>query len=137
MTKEKTKSGNRPLSLFEMIYEVVRLIPEGSVASYGQVAAAVGSPKLARVVGYALHVNPQPGVIPCHRVVKKDGEISPAFAFGGANRQAELLQAEGVRFTDAAHVDMSQCQVSFLPMIFSENFRISGMKSEDLQDNSI
>ena len=82
MTKEKTKSGNRPLSLFEMIYEVVRLIPEGSVASYGQVAAAVGSPKLARVVGYALHVNPQPGVIPCHRVVKKDGEISPAFAFG-------------------------------------------------------
>ncbi len=104
-------------SVFEKVYEAVRLIPEGSVATYGQVAAAIGNPRLARVVGYALHVNPEPGVIPCHRVVKKDGEVSAAFAFGGANRQVTLLQAEGVDFLDDTHVDMTRFCVSFLPLI--------------------
>ena len=104
-------------SVFEKVYEAVRLIPEGSVATYGQVAAAVGNPRLARVVGYALHVNPQPGVIPCHRVGKKDGEVSAAFAFGGANRQVTLLQAEGVGFLDDTHVDMARFCVSFLPLL--------------------
>ena len=105
------------MTLFEGIYEAVRQIPEGSVATYGQVAEAVGNRRLSRVVGYALHVNPQPGVIPCHRVVKKDGEVSSAFAFGGANRQVELLQAEGVEFKDETHVDMARFRVPFLPLI--------------------
>ena len=105
------------MTVFEQIYEAVRLIPEGSVATYGQVAEAVGSRQLSRVVGYALHANPQPGVIPCHRVVKKDGEVSRAFAFGGANRQAELLRAEGVGFLDETHVDIERFRVSFLPLI--------------------
>ncbi len=105
------------MSVFEKVYEAVKLIPEGSVATYGQVARAVGNPRLARVVGYALHANPQPGVIPCHRVVKRDGEVSPAFAFGGANRQVDLLRAEGVGFLDDTHVDMARYCVSFLPCI--------------------
>ena len=105
------------MSVFERIYEAVKLIPAGSVASYGQVAAAAGNPRLARVVGYALHANPEPGVIPCHRVVRKDGGVSSAFAFGGANRQVELLQAEGVGFLDETHVDMRHFCVSFLPLI--------------------
>ena len=105
------------MTLFESIYEAVKLIPEGSVATYGQVAEAVGNRRLSRVVGYALHVNPQPGVIPCHRVVKKDGEVSSAFAFGGANRQVELLEAEGVEFTDETHVDMRRFRVPFLPLV--------------------
>ena len=105
------------MNVFERVYEAVRLIPEGSVATYGQVARAVGNPRLARVVGYALHVNPEPGVIPCHRVVKRDGEVSPAFAFGGSNRQVELLRAEGVGFLDDTHVDMARFCVSFLPTI--------------------
>ena len=105
------------MNVFEKVYEAVRLIPEGSVATYGQVARAVGNPRLSRVVGYALHVNPRPGEIPCHRVVKRDGEVSSAFAFGGANRQAELLQAEGVGFLDDTHVDMARFRVSFLPRI--------------------
>ena len=78
------------MTTFEKVYEAVKSIPEGSVATYGQVAEAIGSRRLSRVVGYALHVNPEPGVIPCHRVVKKDGEVSGAFAFGGGRRQAEL-----------------------------------------------
>ena len=96
------------MTTFERVYAAVRLIPRGSVATYGQIAAAIGNKRLARVVGYALHVNPEPGVIPCHRVVKRDGEVSSAFAFGGANRQVELLKAEGVGFLDESHVDMKE-----------------------------
>ena len=70
------------MTTFEKVYQAVRLIPEGSVATYGQVAEAIGNRRLSRVVGFALHVNPEPGVIPCHRVVKQDGEVSSAFAFG-------------------------------------------------------
>lgn len=105
------------MTTFERVYEAVKLIPPGSVATYGQIAQALGNRRLARVVGYALHVNPEPGVIPCHRVVMKDGAISPAFAFGGANRQAELLRSEGVTFLDEAHVDLSRHRVLALPMI--------------------
>ena len=99
------------MTTFDKVYAAVRLIPRGSVATYGQIA---------RVVGYALHVNPEPGVIPCHRVVKRDGEVSSAFAFGGANRQAELLKAEGVGFLDDSHVDMKHYCVRALPLILEE-----------------
>ena len=108
------------MTVFERVYEAVKQIPEGSVASYGQVAEAIGNRRLSRVVGYALHVNPQPGVIPCHRVVKRDGEVSKAFAFGGANRQVELLRAEGVGFRDESHVDMARFRVPFLPLVMDE-----------------
>ncbi len=104
------------MTTFERVYEVVKMIPKGRVASYGQIAEAIGNPRLSRVVGYALHVNPEPGVIPCHRVVKRDGEVSSAFAFGGANRQVELLEAEGVEFLDETHVDMARFRVKFLPL---------------------
>ena len=105
------------MTTFDKIYAAVRLIPCGSVATYGQVAAAVGNPRLARVVGYALHVNPEPGVIPCHRVVKRDGSVSSAFAFGGANRQVRLLTDEGVGFLDGTHVDMERYCVRALPLV--------------------
>ncbi|MBP0972554.1 MAG: MGMT family protein, partial [Oscillospiraceae bacterium] len=71
-------------SAFERIYAIVRLIPRGKVATYGMVAVMAGNPRWARVVGYALHSNPEPGVIPCHRVVNRFGGTAPAFAFGGA-----------------------------------------------------
>lgn len=69
------------------VYEVVRRIPKGKVATYGQVAVLAGAPRNARFVGYALHSNPEPGVIPCHRVVFRDGSLAPGFAFGGPERQ--------------------------------------------------
>ena len=95
------------MTTFERIYEVVRQIPYGSVASYGQVASLAGNPRWARVVGYALHVNPAPGVIPCHRVVMADGRPAPGFAFGGPDAQRALLEAEGVGFTMDGRVDMN------------------------------
>mgnify|MGYP003477910542 FL=1 len=83
-------------STFDLIYDVVKQIPSGRVATYGQVAALAGNKKWSRVVGYALHANPDPEHIPCHRVVNRLGEVSKAFAFGGENRQITLLENEGV-----------------------------------------
>ena len=78
------------------IYEAVKKIPRGKVATYGQVAEMAGEKKMARAVGNALHKNPEPDVIPCYRVVNARGELSGEFAFGGAGRQAELLRKDGI-----------------------------------------
>ena len=96
---------SKHMTTIEKIYAIVQRIPPGRVATYGQIAALAGNPRWSRVVGYALHVNPDPKHIPCHRVVNREGYPSKAFAFGGENRQIELLSAEGVEFTDG-HVDM-------------------------------
>ena len=97
------------MNTYEKIYDVVCQIPKGTVATYGQVAALAGNRRWARVVGYALHVNPDPDRIPCYRVVTKDGRVSSAFAFGGENKQVELLQADGVEFENG-HVVMETYQ---------------------------
>ncbi len=99
----------RSMNFFDKVYALVRQIPEGKVATYGQIALAAGSPRAARQVGYALHVNPEPFVVPCHRVVNRFGELAPAFAFGGREVQAAALQAEGVEVTDFS-VDLSKYQ---------------------------
>ena len=96
------------MNTFEKIYSVVKKIPKGNVASYGTIAALAGNPRLSRVVGYALHVNPEPGKIPCHRVVTRSGEVSKAFAFGGENMQQQLLSEEGIEFLDDGRVDMAR-----------------------------
>lgn len=95
---------------FDRIYNVVKSIPKGKVATYGQVAAYAGNPRWSRVVGFALHVNPEPGIIPCHRVVNRFGEVSSAFAFGGENMQIQLLTAEGVLFNAYGRIDLSKYQ---------------------------
>lgn len=82
------------------IYEAVKKIPAGCVATYGQVAEMAGDKKMARAVGNALHKNPDPVNIPCFRVVNAKGECSGAFAFGGAESQAERLRADGVEVVD-------------------------------------
>lgn len=93
---------------FERIYDVVRRIPRGKVATYGQIAMLAGNPRWARVVGYALHANPEPGVIPCHRVLNRFGRVAPAFAFGGEERQAEMLRAESVEVSRDGYVDLDR-----------------------------
>ena len=86
------------MNTFEKIYEVVKQIPKGKVATYGDIASYCGNPRLARVVGYALHVNPSPDTIPCYRVVNREGRTSKAFAFGGEDVQRALLEADGIVF---------------------------------------
>ena len=84
------------MNFFSDVYEVVRQIPEGKVTTYGDIARRLGRPRSARVVGYALHINPEPFVIPCHRVVNREGRLAPGFAFGGGDVQRQLLENEGV-----------------------------------------
>lgn len=95
------------MNFFETVYQIVMRIPKGKVASYGQIAALAGNPKMSRQVGWALHSNPYFGVVPCHRVVMKDGSLTKSFAFGGAEAQKALLQSEGVQVSDDFKVDMS------------------------------
>lgn len=96
------------MGFFDRVYEIVLQIPKGRVATYGQVATLAGNPRGSRAVGYALHQNPRPGVIPCHRVVNRKGRVAPRFAFGGPEEQRLLLEQEGIRFTPDGVVPLEQ-----------------------------
>ena len=99
------------MTTFQKIYEVVKTIPKGCVMTYGQVATLAGNPRWSRVVGYALHSNPNPKEIPCHRVVMRDGCVAPGFVFGGPDVQRQLLESEGITFTNDGKVDMTRHRV--------------------------
>lgn len=99
-----------PENFFERVYEYLRSVPRGKVVTYGQIARAIGAPKSARQVGFALHVNPMPGIIPCHRVVNRFGRLAPAFAFGGTDAQKQLLLSEGVEVEEDGTVDLAKYQ---------------------------
>ena len=92
------------MNFFEQVYKIVKSIPYGSVMSYGDIAELLGNRRMARQVGWALHVNPDPEHIPCYRVVNRFGEVSSAFAFGGGKVQRELLEREGVIFDEKGRV---------------------------------
>ena len=96
-------------SASKRIYEAVKRIPYGRVATYAQVAELAGDRKMARAVGNALHNNPDPVNIPCFRVVNGKGELAGEFAFGGKGAQARLLEAEGVEVKDG-RVDLEKFQ---------------------------
>ncbi|MFW5720576.1 MAG: MGMT family protein [Candidatus Dojkabacteria bacterium] len=91
------RSYSKPGQVFERIYNVVKQIPKGSVVTYGEIAGKAGI-RNPRIVGFALHNNPDPKSTPCHRVVKKDGSLAEGFAFGGKAAQRRLLESEGVKF---------------------------------------
>lgn len=93
------------------IYEVARSIPYGHVMTYGQIAHLAGNPRGARAVGFAMHNNPYPAEIPCHRVVFKDGSICTGYAFGGPEVQRQRLEDEGVSFLPDGRVDLKSCGI--------------------------
>ena len=95
------------------IYEAVKKIPYGCVATYAQVAELAGDRKMARAVGNALHRNPDPDHIPCFRIVNSKGELAGEFAFGGSGAQAKLLQAEGIEVIDGK-VNLEKYQWRYL-----------------------
>ena len=96
------------MGLFENIYKVVKQVPCGKVTTYGDVARLAGAPRCSRQVGWALHVNPEQGVIPCHRVIFADGSLASGFAFGGKEVQKALLEAEGVEVSQDFKVDLKK-----------------------------
>lgn len=97
--------GESARGFFDAVYAVVALIPEGRVTTYGSIATALGRPRSARVVGWAMRVAAGPN-LPCHRVVTRGGALSGPMAFGGPEVQRAMLEAEGVTFRDDGTVDM-------------------------------
>lgn len=93
---------------YERIYAVVRRIPRGRVATYGQVASLAELPGHARQVGYALHALPDASRVPWHRVINAQGRVSPRAAPGWDDVQRGLLEREGIAFDDAGRVDLSR-----------------------------
>jgi len=104
--------------LYEKIYDAVRKIPRGRVATYAQIAAMAGNPRMCRVVGNALHQNPYFGDVPCHRVINAKGELSSAFVFGGEGVQAAMLEAEGVEVIDG-RVDLTRYKMQTMEAVDS------------------
>lgn len=109
----KTQSNNeghvgKNPGLFEKVFEIVKKIPKGKVMTYGQIAKIIGS-KDVRKIGWALHANKDGSLVPCHRVVNKEGGLAPGYAFGGPNEQKAKLLGEGVAFIDDTHVDLVSC----------------------------
>lgn len=94
-------------SATKRIYEAVKKIPRGKVATYGQIAQMAGDKKMCRAVGNALHKNPDPDGIPCYRVVNSKGQCSGSFAFGGEAEQEKLLMADGIEVIDG-RVDLEK-----------------------------
>ncbi len=86
--------------LEEQVYDIVKKIPRGKVATYGQIASLVAGKRFARAVGNILHNNVNKSEIPCYRVVNSKGELSKSYAFGGEDEQARLLIADGIKVVD-------------------------------------
>lgn len=96
-----------PDSFNQRVYAVVRRIPRGMVTTYGTIARALGDPRKAREVGWALHSKPKEVVAPAHRVINREGRLSGGWAFGSSEVQRGLLEAEGVRFLPDGRVDLA------------------------------
>ncbi len=91
---------------FDKVYKLLRTVPRGKVTTYGAIGKKLNmSP---RVVGFALHANPDSDNNPCHRVVNREGRLAPGFAFGGTGAQKQLLEQERVEFIDSNHVDLQK-----------------------------
>lgn len=93
----------------QKVYEFLRTIPKGKVVTYGQIAEFLGNKKLSRVVGNILHVNPEPDVYPCFKVVNAQGRLAEHFGCGGLQEQKRRLEADGIRVTDGK-VDLKKYQ---------------------------
>ncbi|MDE6060845.1 MAG: MGMT family protein [Clostridia bacterium] len=98
------------MSFYDKVYDVVKQIPKGRVATYGQIAVLCGSPRASRAVGYALHFNPDPEHTPCFRVVNRFGGCAEAFAFGGKAVQAARLEEDGIEVNEDFIVDLEKYQ---------------------------
>lgn len=93
---------------FQQVYEVVLQIPSGKVATYGQIAAHLGEGRNGRVVGWAMKVAPEGMKLPCHRVVNKQGELAPDYAFGDKEVQCTILKSEGITFLRNGKINMKK-----------------------------
>lgn len=99
---------SKSLNFSQKVYNIVKQIPLGKVATYGMIARLSGNPNATRAVGQVLHKNPNPIKIPCHRIVNRDGKLAPSFAFGGDAIQKILLEKENVEVNRENKVDLKK-----------------------------
>ena len=93
----------------DKVVEAVRQIPYGRVSTYGDIARAIGQPRKALFVGFAMKSSLEEGAVPCHRVVYKDGSIYASDDEGRPSIQKQMLVKEGVPFIDDSRVDLNAC----------------------------
>lgn len=96
-------------AVFSAFYDIVRRVPAGKAATYGQIARLAGMPRCARTVGYAM-AGCQDHSVPCHRVVDRFGGTKAAFDTHASGTQRALLESEGVLFRPNGTVDLEKCQ---------------------------
>ncbi|NBX12039.1 MAG: MGMT family protein [Chitinophagaceae bacterium] len=102
-------SGNKENDFFQQVWELVRQIPKGRVTSYGAIAAALGLKSGARMVGWAMNSSHgQKPVVPAHRVVNRNGQLSGKNHFATPTLMQELLEKEGIRIQDDTIINFSQ-----------------------------
>ena len=108
--KAVTPSGRQDETFFELVYDVVRQIPKGRVTSYGAIAAALGTKKSARMVGWAMNkchfIQPK---VPAHRVVNRQGLLTGKMHFATPTQMEELLQQEGIEVADDQVQNFATC----------------------------
>jgi methylated-DNA-protein-cysteine methyltransferase-like protein len=90
------------------VYEVVGRIPSGRVTTYGAIARALGEPRSARMVGWAINEPPPELQLPCHRVVNRIGQLSGGWHFGHPDIMRDLLLVEEIQFVDDYQVDLKR-----------------------------
>ncbi|HWR60417.1 MAG TPA: methylated-DNA--[protein]-cysteine S-methyltransferase [Clostridia bacterium] len=100
--------SDRGSGFFKDVYEIVARIPKGKVATYGGIGRMLGSPRGARIVGWAMRSAPEGLNLPCHRVVKATGELSPGYVFGDSEIQRAMLSSEGITFREDGTIDMER-----------------------------
>jgi methylated-DNA-protein-cysteine methyltransferase related protein len=112
MRRKQVDLSHRParVGFFDSVYALVRRVPRGKVATYGQIARMLGAPRSARVVGWAMHGNPYGVRVPWQRVVQRGGSLSPSVCPADPGRQRRLLEREGVTFLLSGRIDMARHQ---------------------------
>jgi methylated-DNA-[protein]-cysteine S-methyltransferase len=106
----KVKTGHTGI-VDQDVYVLLSKIPSGKVSTYGDIARALGHPKAARAIGRIIANNPNPISIPCHRVVKSNGEIG-GFAYGEQMKR-EILEKEGIKFQNRIVENFEEQRLSF------------------------
>jgi methylated-DNA-protein-cysteine methyltransferase-like protein len=97
-----------PPTLHDRIFDVVARIQPGRVTTYGWIARAIGAPRSARIVGWALHSGARRHEVPCHRVINRVGELSGAWAWGEPERMRQLLEDEGIEFDAHGRISLQR-----------------------------
>lgn len=106
----KVKTGHTRIT-DQDVYALLSKIPPGKVSTYGDIAKALGHPKAARAIGRIIANNPNPISVPCHRVVKSNGEIG-GFVFG-EQKKRRILENEGIKFQNRIVEKFEEQRLSF------------------------